>query len=68
MTPGFNTALSNEAFKVKRPAIVAESRLALNAYFQAFSNNDVWDEKAIVARAEALYPLATRVWPYPASG
>lgn len=68
VTPGFNTALSNEAFKVKRPAIVAESRLALNAYFQAFSNNDVWDEKAIVARAEALYPLATRVWPYPASG
>jgi hypothetical protein len=65
VTPRFNTALSNEAFEVKRPAIVAESKLGLNAYFQSPPYDDVWDEKAIVARAETLFQRALRIWPHP---
>jgi hypothetical protein len=65
VTPGFNTALSNEAFTIKRPAIVAESGLRLNAYFQSPPNGDVWDEKAIVVRAETLFPCALQIWPHP---
>jgi hypothetical protein len=65
VTPKFNTALSNEAFKVKRPAIAAESGLRLNAYFQSPPNGVVWDEKAIIARAEALFPRALQIWPRP---
>jgi hypothetical protein len=65
VTGEFNTALSNEAFAIKRPAIVAESRLKLNAYFQSLSNSDGWDEKQILSRAEALYSHALRIWPRP---
>jgi hypothetical protein len=67
VTPGFNSALSNEAFRVKRPEIAANSSLMLNAYFQKLADGDIWNEKAIVARAEILIPYALKMWPYPAS-
>jgi hypothetical protein len=65
VTPEFNSALSNEEFKVKRPAIVSESALRLNAYFQSPPNGDVWDENAIVSRAGTLFLHALRIWPHP---
>jgi Protein of unknown function DUF262/Protein of unknown function (DUF1524) len=65
VTSGFNSALSNESFRIRRPEIAANSSLMLNAYFQKFGDADSWDEDAIVARAESLFPHAIKSWPYP---
>jgi len=62
VTKEFNSALSNEAFEVKRPEIVTKSLLMLNTYFQSFPKDDPWDEDAIIARAEALWPKARVIW------
>ena len=65
VTSSFNSALSNEAFAVKRPEIVTTSLLMLNTYFQQFADQDIWDEAKIVDRAEAMFPLAKAVWARP---
>jgi hypothetical protein len=67
VTPGFNSALSNEAFRIKRPEIASNSSLMLNAYFQKLADADSWNEKSIIARSEILIPYALRTWPHPAS-
>jgi hypothetical protein len=63
VTQGFNSSLSNEPFRTKRPEISANSSLMLNAYFQRFNDADPWNEDAIVARAKTLFPLALKIWP-----
>ena len=65
VTSSFNSALSNEAFAVKRPEIVTTSLLMLNTYFQQFTNQDIWDEAKIVERAAAMFPLAKSIWTRP---
>ena len=65
VTSSFNSALSNEAFSVKRPEIVTTSLLMLNTYFQQFTNQDIWDEAKIVERAAAMFPLAKSIWTRP---
>lgn len=65
VTSGFNSTLSNELFHIKRPEIAANSSLMLNAYFQKVGDADSWNEEAIVARAEKLFPHAIKSWPYP---
>lgn len=67
VTPGFNSALSNEAFDKKRPEIAANSSLMLNAYFQTQPVDGDWREDAIVARAKSLFSLAKSVWALPDS-
>lgn len=63
VTPAFNTSLSNDPFIKKRPAIAKESQLRLNAYFQ--DAGSVWDETTILARANALWPIARAKWSRP---
>lgn len=66
LTAKLNPSLSNSAFSVKRPEIT-KSLLALNAHFQApaFSApGAVWNEKCIQARAQILFAVATKIWPY----
>jgi hypothetical protein len=65
VTSSFNSALSNEAFAVKRPEIVTTSLLMLNTYFQQFTNQDIWDEAKIVSRAASMFSLAKSVWARP---
>lgn len=65
VTSSFNSALSNEAFSVKRPEIVTTSLLMLNTYFQQFTNQDIWGEAKIVDRAAAMFPLAKSIWTRP---
>ena len=67
VTPTFNSSLSNSAFRIKRPELAGQSRLALNAYFQKLSDDHVWNEGAITARAGHLFTKALRVWPCPAT-
>lgn len=66
LTERLNPALSNNGFNVKRPEIT-KSLLALNGYFQGVGKGDVdpfWNEAEIRKRAEALFSLAVKVWPY----
>lgn len=66
LTAKLNPSLSNSGFGVKRPEIT-KSLLSLNAHFQgaAFSGAEpVWDETCIRERAQALFAIAIRIWPY----
>lgn len=65
VTGGFNSALSNEPFKVKRPEIVTTSLLMINTYFQQFKNDDLWEEANITDRATNLFLLACSIWSKP---
>lgn len=67
VTPGFNSALSNAAFSLKRPEIAANSSLMLNSYFQSLHADVPWNEEAIVERARRLCVTAKLVWPYPSA-
>ncbi|MBF8651543.1 DUF262 domain-containing protein [Pseudomonas putida] len=65
VTQAFNSALSNEPFAVKRQEIVTTSLLMLNMHFQAFGENDGWEEEQIVSRADKLFSYALSLWPRP---
>lgn len=70
LTAKLNPSLSNSGFAVKRPEII-QSLLALNAYFHSntFGGAEpVWDEGCIRARAQTLFDVATRIWPFGAPG
>lgn len=59
-------SLSNSGFGVKRPEIT-KSLLALNAHFQGpdFAVQEpVWDETRIRERAQTLFAVAARIWPF----
>lgn len=68
LTQNLNSAVSNGAFSVKRPEIARQSRLRLNAYFQSYSNDDIWSAADIVKRGAELFKIAQNIWPYPLSG
>jgi hypothetical protein len=65
LTQPLNSEVSNGPFRVKRGQIALQSRLSLNSYFQGMSDNDVWNENAILARAEDQFLIARTVWPHP---
>jgi hypothetical protein len=60
LTHPLNSSVSNGPFKEKRKAIIEQSALSLNRYFQ---NVDEWDTDAIVHRGETLLTTALKVWP-----
>jgi uncharacterized protein with ParB-like and HNH nuclease domain len=62
VTSTFNRSISNSAWRFKREALVAESKLQINADFGAI---ETWDELAIEARARSLAAVANSVWPSP---
>jgi hypothetical protein len=64
LTHNLNSGVSNGPFVEKRKAIVEQSALSLNRYFQ---NVDQWDNDAIVERGEYLFKDALAVWPRVAS-
>ena len=65
LTQPLNSSVGNHSFAQKRPEIARQSRLRLNAYFQAFSNNDTWNENAIATRGNILFQVAQQIWPGP---
>lgn len=65
VTQSFNSSLSNRSFAIKQPAIIRESRLRLNAYFQDV-DGESWTESEILKRGEALFKVAVKIWPRPA--
>jgi len=66
VTQSFNSSLSNRSFAIKQPAIIRESRLRLNAYFQDV-DGESWTESEIFKRGETLFEVAVKVWPRPRS-
>jgi len=65
LTQPLNSEVSNGPFNLKRPEITKQSLLVLNSYFQGFSDDDVWNEKTILARGFHLADQAIKVWAYP---
>jgi hypothetical protein len=53
LTPRLNSSVSNGPFCNKRSAIAGQSRLIMNSYFQRFTDDYTWDEKAIGHRARS---------------
>ncbi|NKS38100.1 DUF262 domain-containing protein [Rhodococcus hoagii] len=60
ITASFNGSLSDSAWDVKRPALLQQSKLQINARIGAA---EVWDEDAITARAKELADIVTGIWP-----
>jgi hypothetical protein len=60
LTQPLNSALSNAAWKEKRPELLKWSLLPIN---QALHSFEVWDENAIEKRGQALLDQALRIWP-----
>jgi hypothetical protein len=58
---GYNPELSNNAYRVKREALL-ESNLLLNNYFEASVE---WDIEAISRRGEELTKQVASLWPNP---
>jgi Protein of unknown function DUF262/Protein of unknown function (DUF1524) len=59
LTHPLNSSVSNGEFSEKRKAIIEQSALSLNRFFQ---NVDQWDTDAIVKRGEILFQTALKVW------
>jgi hypothetical protein len=62
VTQPLNSAVSNGAWKDKKPALMVASLLPINQQLHAY---DTWDEKKIEARSEALFERALKLWPGP---
>lgn len=65
LTSSLNPAVSNGQWDQKRPAIGAHSALTLNRKLASEPEWQEWNEQAILRRAESLFRVATRIWPYP---
>src|SRR5581483_7485639 len=64
LTQQLNSAVSNAAWSVKKPAILKSSLLPINAMLQPIEQ---WDEAAIERRADELFRRAVGLWPAPSS-
>jgi uncharacterized protein with ParB-like and HNH nuclease domain len=64
LTKSLNPSISNNAWSVKRPAILQNSVLNMN---NRFYNVEEWNEDSINERAQKLFDIAVEVWPYPNS-
>jgi uncharacterized protein with ParB-like and HNH nuclease domain len=62
LTQALNSAVSNGAWKDKRPALLSASLLPINQQLQTI---EIWDEDAIEERSEALFERALTIWPGP---
>jgi hypothetical protein len=63
LTSPLNSSVRNASYKDKKLAIIQQSTLILNAYFQ---NIDVWDENSIEKRSLEMYEKMKEIWAYPA--
>lgn len=60
LSTALNTAQSNSAWSLKRPALMKHSLLPIN---QDLASKEVWDEEAIVERGAMLFERALGLWP-----
>lgn len=62
LTQPLNSSVSNGPFEGKRKALRDHSLLVLN---QEITQEDIWDEDAIVSRSKELFKMAALIWPLP---
>ena len=62
LTSSLNPSVSNAAYSKKRPEIIKESSLKLNAYFHDIQS---WDETRIRERGEVLFSHFVSIWEFP---
>lgn len=62
ITQPLNSSISNSAWDVKRPQLMASSLLPINL---PLANTPVWDEDAIAARGKELFSRAITIWAGP---
>jgi len=60
LTKELNPSVSNGPWERKRKEILKHSALNLNRTLP-----EVWDEEKIQRRAQDLFELAVKIWPYP---
>jgi uncharacterized protein with ParB-like and HNH nuclease domain len=61
LTSRLNSSVSNGPFAAKRSAILQQSALRLNRYFQTI---EAWDEETIIRRSEYLFNTTKLLWPH----
>ena len=61
LTARLNSSVSNGPFVAKRSAILQQSALRLNRYFQTI---ETWDENEIINRSEYLFNTTKLLWPH----
>jgi hypothetical protein len=64
LTMSLNPSIGNAGYGEKRQEILKHSELALNRYFHD-KDRDEWNEDKIAKRADELFTVAVKVWPYP---
>jgi len=64
LTQPLNSAVSNSAWKDKKPQLLQSSLLPINQQLFAF---ETWDETAIESRGKELFERAKSIWPAPAT-
>ena len=62
LTESLNPTVSNGRFEDKKREILRHSAINLNRFLQ---DVDHWDETHIRQRAQDLFEVARRIWPYP---
>ena len=60
LTQALNSAVSNGAWKDKKPELLKNSLLPIN---QQLLEVEVWDENAIEHRSDVLFQRALKIWP-----
>lgn len=63
ITGSLNPALSNGAWKEKRPELLKFSKLNLTQYFHDDAKAAVWNEDAIIQRGIFLVGTMLKIWP-----
>ena len=64
LTQPLNSAVSNSAWKDKKPQLLQSSLLPINQQLFSF---ETWDEAAIERRGKELFERAKSIWPAPSS-
>jgi hypothetical protein len=64
LTKELNPSVSNGPWDKKHKEILKHSAIALNRQLQGVT---AWDEDRIEERSEALFKLAVKIWPRPAT-
>jgi hypothetical protein len=62
VTQPLNSSVSNGPYGKKREALRDHSLLVLN---REITQNELWDEEAIVSRSKELFKTAALIWPLP---
>lgn len=62
LTQKLNSSVSKNAWTIKKPEIVKQSKLNMNRQLHEYPD---WSEDRIVERGQSLFAIAKSIWPHP---